>query len=247
MIVSMLSRDRQRRALVLAALDRRTRQFRSREDSWPFRMPHDPLDLDELIAAALADEGGTVRPDALRSRAVLRLEWTAGDLWDLWVIVLPSGLHLYCDSDGRETRVLASARRGNPGEADGFFLERLAESRGHLFGIEMAGGPPDRVKSSIGDREFLADVFVELFEETGAERVLSAECSVPSAECSVPGAGADAGLDADAGAGPGADADADAGAADFRAVVVRWLEKVLSAPPVTCRQPRVRDEDPSAP
>ena len=33
----------------------------------------------------------------------------------------------------------------------------------------MAGPPPDRVRSSIGDREFLADVFVELFEGTDAQ------------------------------------------------------------------------------
>jgi hypothetical protein len=68
--------------------------------------------------------------------------------------------------------VLASARRGNPGEADGFFLERLAESRGEAFGIEMSGPAPDRVRSSIGDRDFLTDVFVELFEGTAAETEL---------------------------------------------------------------------------
>jgi hypothetical protein len=220
----MLTRDRQRRALVLEALDGRTKQFRSREDSWPFRMPHEPLDLDELIDDTLAGEDGRVPAEALRSRGVLRLEWETGGLWDLWVATLPSGLHLYCDSDGHETRVLASAKRGTPSEADGFFLERLAESRGHLFGIEMAGPPPDRVKSSIGDRDFLADVFVELFEGTDAERVLSAGCWVPGAEYSVPGAAV----------------------SDFRAVVVGWLERVLSAPPMTRRQPHVRDEDPSA-
>ena len=47
---------------------------------------------------------------------------------------------------------LASAKRGNPGESDGFFLERLAQSGGELFGIEMAGPAPDGVRSSIGDR-----------------------------------------------------------------------------------------------
>jgi hypothetical protein len=206
----MLSRDRQRRARVLEALESRAKQFRSREDSWPFRMPHEPLDLDAIVEEALADEPGSVPIEALRTRGVLRMEWSAGGVWDLWVITLPSGLHVYCDGDGHESRVLASAKRGSASEADGFFLERLAESRGHLFGIEMAGAPPDRVKSSIGDRAFHADVFVELFEGTEAERAL--------------------------GAGP-----------DFHAVVVRWLDQVLSAPPTTRRQPRVRDEDPSAP
>jgi hypothetical protein len=81
----------------------------------------------------------------------------------------------------------------------------------------MAGAPPARVKSSIGDRDFLADVFVELFEGTAAEAVLAAD---------TPGAG---GIER-----------------DFRVQVVNWLARVLSAPPMTRRQPRVRDEDPSA-
>jgi hypothetical protein len=206
----MLTRDRRRRALVLEALESRAKQFRSRDDSWPFRVPHEPLDLDAVIASALADEPGHVAYGAIKTRGVLRMEWAAGDLWDLWAVTLPSGLHVYCDADGREARVLASARRGIAAEADGFFLERLAESRGHLFGIEMAGAPPDRIKSSIGDRAFLVDVFVELFEGTDAEGLLGA------------------------------------GAADFRQVVVTWLDGVLSAPPMTRRQRRVREEDPSA-
>jgi hypothetical protein len=204
----MLSRDRHRRALVLEALERRAKQFRSREGSWPFRMPHEPVDLDAIAGEALAEEGGTVANEALRARSVLRMEWLSGDAWELWTITLPSGLHVYCDSNGGETRVLASAKRGTPSEADGFFLERLAESHGHVFGIEMAGAPPDRVRTSIGDRAFLADVFVELFEETDAAAAL--------------------------GDGP-----------DFHAVIVGWLARVLTAPAMTRRQPRVRDEDPS--
>jgi hypothetical protein len=209
----MLTRDRQRRVLVLEALERRVKQFRSREDSWPFRMPHEPLDLAAIIGEALTGEGAALPAEALRSRAVLRLEWASGDVWELWAASLPSGVQVYCDSDGIETFVLGSARRGNPSDADGFFLERLAESRGEVFGIEMAGPPPERVKSAIGDRDFLADVFVELFEGTDAEAALRT-------------------------ASPGP-------APDFRAVVVAWLDRALSAPPLTRRQPRVRDEDPS--
>ena len=204
----MLGRDRQRRALVLEALERRARQFRSRDDSWPFRMPHEPIDLEAIVADALAGEDGTVPVAALRTRSVLRMEWGADDTWELWAVTLASGVHVYCDSSGDETRVLASAKRGAPTEADGFFLERLAESRGHLFGIEMAGVLPDRVRSSIGDRAFLADVFVELLENTEAGAALGT-------------------------------------APDFHALVVAWLDRVLSAPPMTRRQPRVRDEDPS--
>jgi hypothetical protein len=185
--------SRQARLKALEALEARAKQFRGREEIWPFRVPHEPLDLDEIVDGVAAD--------ALRARTVLRLDW-AETAWALWTIALPSGILLYCDTDGVESRVLASAKRGNPSEADGFFLERLAESRGVFFGIEMAGPAPARVRSSIGDRAFLVDVFVELFEGTSA---LPAE------------------------------------SADFRADVVLWLERVLTAPPSTRRQPRVAD------
>jgi hypothetical protein len=210
------SSQRLRRVKVLEALDLRARQFRSREGLWPFRVPHDPLDLDELATRAL-DGDDRIDLESLRSRTVLALGWDA-HAWELWVLPLPSGILLYCDADGDETRVLASARRGNPAEADGFFLERLAQSRGHEFGIEMAGPPPDRVRSSIGDRDFLADVFVELYEGTDAEAALIARQSAMRA----------AGVNG-----------------DFRAVVVEWLGAVLSAPPQARRQPRVQEHDTS--
>jgi hypothetical protein len=150
---------RQARVRALEALDARAKQFRGREEIWPFRVPHEPLDLEQVAEGVAAD--------ALRGRSVLRLEWP-GTAWELWTIALPSGIFLYCDSDGHESRVLASVKRGTPSEADGFFLERLGKSRGEFFGIEMSGPAPDRVRSSIGDREFLADVFVDLFEGTTA-------------------------------------------------------------------------------
>jgi hypothetical protein len=157
---------RQARVRALEALEARVKQFRGREEIWPFRVPHEPLDLDDIADG--------VPSDVLRSRTVLRLEWPDAT-WELWTIALPSGIFLYCDSDGRESRVLASVKRGSPSEADGFFLERLAESRGEFFGIEMAGPAPTRVRSSIGDRDFLADVFVDLFEGTQALPVQSAD------------------------------------------------------------------------
>jgi hypothetical protein len=187
--------SRHARVKALEALEARAKQFRGREEIWPFRVPHEPLDLDEITSGVAAD--------VLRSRTVLRLEWTDA-VWELWTIALPSGILLYCDSDGQESRVLASVKRGNPVEADGFFLERLAESRGDFFGIETAGPAPDRVRSSIGDRDFLADVFVDLFEGTDA---------VP------------------------------ADSADFRTDIVRWLDRVLTAPATVRRQPRVADAE----
>lgn len=221
--------NRQAKLRVIEALELRAKQFRARDGTWPFRVPHDPLDLDPIINAAAGDGEGAVEPASLRSRSLLTFSWSAspepwkaGDTWALWVIALPSGILMYCDTGGGESRILASAKRGNPGEADGFFLERLAESRGHLFGIEMAGAMPERVRSSIGDRDFLADVFVELFEGAEAESVLSARCSVPDAPSSGLGAGA--------------------GSRDFRTDVVLWLDDVLIAPPAARRQPRLRDQ-----
>ena len=201
--------NRHHRVRLLQSLEQSIRQFRTRPEIWPLRVPAAPIAFDALATRVL---GARVDPFALRSRTLLRLEWPSGDTWELWVIALPSGVLIYCDGDGHETRILASAKRGNPGEADGFFLERLAETRGHLFGIEMAGAVPDRVRSSIGDRDFLADVFVELFEGTEAEPIISAECSVPGA------------------------------ANDFRTAVVIWLDRVLTAPPPGRRQPRLRDQ-----
>ncbi len=194
--------NRQARVRVIEALELRAKQFRGREEIWPFRVPHEPLDLDAITDRALEGDGSVDR-DALRSRTVLEFLWDS-HRWELWVLALPSGILVYCDSDGEETRILASAKRGNPGEADGFFLERLAESRGALFGIEMSGPAPDRVRSSIGDRGFLADVFVELFEGTETETTMS-----------------------------------DEPVADFHAAVERWLERVLTAPPLTRRQKRL--------
>ncbi len=210
----MIAAARLKRVKVLEALELRARQFRSRDGIWPFRVPHDPLDLHDVIDRVLEGEG-RVEIEALRTRTVLEFGWD-GHRWELWVVALPSGILLYCDSDGEETRILASARRGNPAEADGFFLERLAQSRGRDFGIEMSGPPPDRVRSSIGDRDFLADVFVELFEGAEAEAALTRDRVV----------------------GPGAQRD-------FRAVVVEWLGEALTAPPQGRRQPRVQEQDPS--
>lgn len=163
------------RLRVLEFLEQRAKQFRSREELWPFRVPHEPLVLDRLIEEAL--DGASLPPRALRSRNVLRLEWSAAETrgdhsWEAWVATLPSGVSLYCDTDPDESRILASVKRANQTEADGFFLELLAESRGHYFGMDLSGTAPDRVRTPLRDREFLVHVFVELFEGTAAEEAI---------------------------------------------------------------------------
>ncbi|PYR92143.1 MAG: hypothetical protein DMF84_14510 [Acidobacteria bacterium] len=221
--------QRHLRLRVLEALERWAKQFRSHEDLWPFRVPHDPLPLDDIIRESLADEGGSLDAGALRARTVLRMEFDAGAIWDAWVITLPSGISLYCDTDGDETRVLASAKRSNPLEADRFFLELLAESRGHHFGIEMSGTAPDRVRSSIGDREFLVDVFVELFEGTVAEHSIQHELRQK---------------------GEGGRSRQTEDGSDFRSDVEQWLVHALVLPlsassrPGRRRPRRLRDEIP---
>lgn len=179
-----------------------------------FRVPHEPLLLDALIDEALADGGGFLDPDDLRSRTIIRLDWGDDGTWDAWAIALPSGVTLFCDSDGAETRVLASVRRGSQDEADRFFLELLAESRGEHFGIAMAGGAPDHVRTAIADREFLTDLFVELYEGTPAERAIHRLV---------------------AGRPP------HRGGRDFRSEVARWLDRVMIGPtPSKARRRRIK-------
>ena len=93
------------------------------------------------------------------------------------MIALPSKTKVYFDSDGHETRLLASGGRNEGDENDRVFLQLLAETAGSAFGIEFSGGAPSRVRSSISDRAFLVDFFVNLFEVTGDEE--SVRASIP--------------------------------------------------------------------
>jgi hypothetical protein len=160
---------RQQRVRVLEALEARVKQFRSREEIWPLRVPHEPVPLDAVIEEALGDEARRFDAASLRSRTVLHMDWDDGSRWDAWVIVLPSQVKVFCDSGAEEARILASGGRNEGDETDRLFLERLAESAGADFGIEMSGGPPAGVRSSIADRRFLVDMLVTLFEVTGME------------------------------------------------------------------------------
>ena len=166
---------RQLRLRVVDALARAAKQFRSRHDLWPLRVPREPVPLEDVIDQALGDDRAQFDERDLRSRTLLQLEWDAEEggrpaRWDAWMIALPTGVHLYCDSDEEETRILASAKRdAEGGELDEFFLELLAESAGEHFGIEMSGGAPSRVRTSIANRELLVELFVNLFEVTKSE------------------------------------------------------------------------------
>jgi hypothetical protein len=161
--------QRQHTARVLEALEGRVKQFRRREELWPLRVPGEPIAIDAVIDEALGAEGRSFGPDTLRTRTLLQLEWNAETIWEVWMIALPSKTKIYLDSDGYETRVLASGGRNDGDENDRVFLNLLAETAGSAFGIEFAGGAPARVRSSIADRAFLVDFFVNLFEVTGGE------------------------------------------------------------------------------
>lgn len=163
---------RQLRLRVLEALEQRVKQFTIREDLWPLRVPHEPLPLGDLIDQVLGDDARTFDVLGLRSRTLLSLEWEDGSRWDVWVIVLPSKLKLFCDSSDDESRILASGGRNEGDESDRIFLELLAESAGEHFGIEMAGGPPARVRTSLTDRSFVVDLFLGLFEVLGMEAAI---------------------------------------------------------------------------
>ena len=70
----------------------------------------------------------------------------------------------------------------------------------------MSGGAPSRVRCSIDDREFLVELFVNLFEVTAAED--SVRRDLAGHEVAQP-------------------SHADAQGTDFRSDVERWLEHVL--------------------
>ncbi len=161
--------QRQLRLRVLEALEDAAKQFRTREELFPIRIPREPIRLDDLVERALGDDHRSFDPSSIRARTLLHLEWDDGSLWEAWVIMLPSQLRLFCDSGAEETRVLASGGRNAGDETDRQFLMLLSESAGETFGIEMAGGAPTRVRSSIADRAFLVDVFVNLFEVRAME------------------------------------------------------------------------------
>jgi hypothetical protein len=154
---------RHHRVRLLQALEQSIRQFRTRPEVWPLRVPAAPIAFDALATRTL---GTRADPFALRSRTLLRLEWPTGDTWELWVLALPSGLKVYCDTGGGETRMLATGRRDSEIETDQLFLELLAESAGEHFGIEMAGGAPSKVRIGV-DRALAVEFFVALFEEAG--------------------------------------------------------------------------------
>jgi hypothetical protein len=154
---------------VLEALEDAAKQFRTRVELFPIRIPREPIRLDDLVERALGDDHRSFDPASIRARTLLRLEWDDGSLWEAWVIMLPSQLRLFCDSGAEETRVLASGGRNAGDETNRQFLMLLSESAGETFGIEMAGGAPTRVRSSIADRAFLVDVFVNLFEVRAME------------------------------------------------------------------------------
>jgi hypothetical protein len=161
--------QRQQTARVLEALECRVKQFRRREELWPLRVPNEPILLDHVIEEALGDDRRRFDASGLRTRTVLALEWDADTVWEAWMIALPSKTKLYVDSDGQETRLLASGGRNEGDENDRVFLQLLAETAGAAFGIEFSGDAPARVRSSISDRAFLVDFFVNLFEVAGSE------------------------------------------------------------------------------
>lgn len=161
--------QRQLNARVLETLESRVKQFRRREEFWPLRIPSAPILLDDLVEQALGDERNRFDPVVLRNRTVLQLEWDPDTVWEVWMLALPSKTKLYFDSDGQEMRLLASGGRNEGDENDRAFLQLLAETAGAAFGIEFAGGAPSRVRSSIPDRRFLVEFFVNLFEITGSQ------------------------------------------------------------------------------
>jgi hypothetical protein len=191
--------ERQLKVRILEALELRVKSFRRREELFPLRVPHEPLPLRDIVDEALGPGGRHVDPGMLRSRSLLQFGWDDGTTWELWVIVLPSKVKVYCDSGVEGPRILASGGRNEGDETDRVFLQLLAESGSAHFGIEMSGEAPRRVRSWIADREFLVDVLVELFEVSAMEASVRSQLAA-------------------------ADTLPHPDGTDFRSDVARWLE-----------------------
>ena len=194
--------NRQQRVRVLEALELRLKQFLRREELWPLRVPREPLVLDDILKQILPDDWRNFDVGTLRARILLSLEWQDGSRWEAWVGVLPSGFKIYCDTMEEETRLLASGGRNEGDDSDRAFLELFAESAGHHFGIEMSGGAPWSVRSPM-DREFLVELFVNLFEVAGTEDSLREQLDAAAPERASPDGH------------------------DFRGDVERWLARAL--------------------
>lgn len=199
---------RQLRLRVLEALEQRVKQFRTREAIHPLRTPREPIPLEQVVLQALPDDHHGFDESSLRSRTLLTLRWD-DEAWTAWVITLPSGVKLYCDSDAEETRLLASGGRNAGDDSDRLFLMQLAETAGEAFGIGMEAEAPTAVRSSL-DRAFLAEFFVNLFEGTDAEASIGRALERRAGDT----------------AGPEEELRAAAGR-DFRVEVERWLDLVL--------------------
>ena len=195
---------RQMRARVAEQLEARAKRFTSNQDMWPVRVPRDgPLSLGALVRDALPDVHARFDPLTLRTRTLLHLEWDDGAAWELWVAVLPSGLKLFCDTGADETRVLASGGRHANDDAERLFLQLLSESAGETFGLELSGGAPTRVRTSLRARDLLVDFFVNLLEVSNEEASLRGQ--LPARPDVRPGPAGH----------------------DFREDVERWLDGVL--------------------
>ena len=174
--------ERDRRVRALQALERAVRQFRTREAIWPLRVPAEPLLLEDVMRQALDPQDARLfDPHSLKSRSLLHLTWDDESTWELWIIALTSGIKLYCDSSHQESRILATGRRDSEIDTERLFLELLAESAGEIFGIEMAGGPPARVRSTL-ERPALVDFFLHLFEVAGMEEDIRAAANTRHAD-----------------------------------------------------------------
>jgi hypothetical protein len=194
---------RDQRGRVLAALEGAVKQFRTREELWPLRVPKEPLVLETIVRRILDHDASRFDLASLRSRSLLSLRWHDGSWWELWVLALGSGIKLFCDSSPEESRILASGRRDSEIDTERLFLELLAESAGEVFGIEISGGLPSRVRSSV-ERPPLVEFFLHLFEVAHMEDFVRTDLSAEARSAKVEGA-----------------------KSDFREDVEHWLEKVM--------------------
>ncbi len=166
--------ERQLRLRVLEALELSAKQFRTREELFPIRIPREPSGSTNSSSAPSATTAQrSIRPRCARapcfaSSGTMGARGTRGS----------SCCHLSCGSSATTWRGMKNARAR---------LRRAKRRRRNrpavphpplgIGGRDLrhrdGGRRSDRVRSSIADRAFLVDVFVNLFEVRAMEAAIA--------------------------------------------------------------------------
>jgi len=150
--------------------------FTPRPGLEPFRLPVSPRCLSDLFPAFDEDEDGLDYGEILarlHPQALLDLDWSSCGLsscWGAFFAVLRDRRRLYFDgSNATGPQMLAVAPPDFTRATGLLFLDLLAGSNGETFGTGVISGAPSGVDCDrIPSRAFMVDLFLQLFDASGA-------------------------------------------------------------------------------